>query len=107
MQVVGITLQPHQKATERHVGCPENRNNLRSVTETRLNIKYGKRTNSTNVCCNYVQKYYHHTFYKNKVQGQPPVPFPPCSYLVSTLSYTRLCGTNAMGLLRFRSLVAI
>jgi len=33
MQVVGITLQSHQKATERHVGRPENRNSLRSVSQ--------------------------------------------------------------------------
>jgi len=46
-----------------------------------LSIKIGKRTNSTNACCNYVQRYYHHALYKNKDQDQPPVPFPPCTII--------------------------
>jgi len=81
MQVVGITLQSHQKATERHVGCPENRNNSRSVLQ-KLDWRSNKKKKFCKcLCCNSVQRYYHQAFYKNKGEGQPPVLFPPCTII--------------------------
>jgi hypothetical protein len=44
VQVVGISLQSHQKTTERHVGCPENRKlNMFTVLQT-LHSRWNRRT---------------------------------------------------------------
>lgn len=55
MQVVGVILQSLQKATERHAGCPENRNDLCLVYNCALLLP--QHTSNTDECT--------HTLLKN------------------------------------------